>query len=292
VGQKIFGIRELVPNSKSLPKTDYFKKVMAVEGWQSLLCLTYWRQSNPLAMVVVRKGGRSPDFTADEVELLESLYDHVDTALNRIQLMHDKEASVACLAQCLPNYPLGLLVLNEAMVPIFKNREALEAALQWNFGSKGARAYDPAKAFTVPAAVVEACQELSRRWTSRDACADEEHLLQPIFLNHSQDPKCRMSVSLIRPKGFCLAQPYYLVQFAGRIHTEQTSVDLPPEGLLRLQQLSTREQEVALSAIEGLSNTEIALKLGKAESTVKAQLYSVFEKLGIRRRSQLSAVLK
>lgn len=51
--------------------------------------------------------------------------------------------------------------------------------------------------------------------------------------------------------------------------------------------LSAREAEVAREVVNGLSNKEIAAKLGITERTVKAHLGSIFEKLGVRDRLQL-----
>jgi len=51
--------------------------------------------------------------------------------------------------------------------------------------------------------------------------------------------------------------------------------------------LSARENEVAREATAGLSNKEIAAKLGITERTVKAHMGAIFEKLGVRDRLQL-----
>ncbi len=62
-----------------------------------------------------------------------------------------------------------------------------------------------------------------------------------------------------------------------------------PEGL---EVLSEREREVARLAAGGLSNAEIAMKLYISEITVKKHLSAVFDKLGLKRRSQLAARLR
>ena len=54
--------------------------------------------------------------------------------------------------------------------------------------------------------------------------------------------------------------------------------------------LTEREVESALQVLEGLSNKEIALKLGITERTVKAHLKNVFQKLNVNDR--LALVLK
>lgn len=53
--------------------------------------------------------------------------------------------------------------------------------------------------------------------------------------------------------------------------------------------VSQREMEVTLWAIRGLSNREIAERLFICEQTVKDHLHNVFEKMKIRRRSELAA---
>ncbi len=51
--------------------------------------------------------------------------------------------------------------------------------------------------------------------------------------------------------------------------------------------LSPRERSVAELVITGLRNREIAVRLGITEGTVKVHLYKVYEKLGIRSRTEL-----
>lgn len=292
VGRKTFDLAALMPDRRALPRSDYFKKVMAVEGWSSLYCLTYWQQANPQAMVVVRRTPQHGDFRPGEIELLESLYEHVETALARIQRSHDQKAGVACLTQCLPYYPLGLLVLNSRQEVIFKNKEALDACLVWNHGLGARRKFDAAKSFAIPALVSEACRELTHRWASRDVAADEEHLLRPIFVTHPTLTQWKISVSLVRPKDCCLAQPFFLVQCTNQQRDTLSSLEMSPIGVMRLQELTPSERLVAVAAAEGLSNAEIAVKLNKTFVTVRAQLHAVFAKLGIKRRSQLVVLLK
>lgn len=52
--------------------------------------------------------------------------------------------------------------------------------------------------------------------------------------------------------------------------------------------LSSRESEVAREVVDGLSNREIAWKLGVTERTVKAHLGAIFAKLDVRDRLQLA----
>ena len=53
------------------------------------------------------------------------------------------------------------------------------------------------------------------------------------------------------------------------------------------ENLSRRESSVLRGVLEGLSNKEIGARLGLTESSVKAVLQKLFEKTGVRSRSQL-----
>jgi DNA-binding NarL/FixJ family response regulator len=66
---------------------------------------------------------------------------------------------------------------------------------------------------------------------------------------------------------------------------------LPLPGTPGLAMLTRREQEVALLACQGLSNTGIAGKLVVSVRTVESHLYSAYGKLGVSDRAELTAVL-
>lgn len=55
----------------------------------------------------------------------------------------------------------------------------------------------------------------------------------------------------------------------------------------RAQELTQREQAVLKGVFEGLTNKEIGARLAISESSVKAVLQQLFEKTGVRTRSQL-----
>jgi DNA-binding NarL/FixJ family response regulator len=65
----------------------------------------------------------------------------------------------------------------------------------------------------------------------------------------------------------------------------------PHQEDLRLDGLSAREQAVLRGIIGGLSNRKIAGQIGTSESTVKAILQHLFDKTGVRTRSQLVRIV-
>ena len=69
------------------------------------------------------------------------------------------------------------------------------------------------------------------------------------------------------------------------VPSDSLAADAP--GLQAKTPLTQRELQVLRSVFEGLTNKEIAHKIGASQSSVKATLQRLFEKTGVRTRAQL-----
>jgi DNA-binding CsgD family transcriptional regulator len=58
-----------------------------------------------------------------------------------------------------------------------------------------------------------------------------------------------------------------------------------------MDQLSPREDEVAMLVARGLSNKEIARELGISAATAKLHTYRIIKKLGVKRKSEVIAMI-
>ena len=80
---------------------------------------------------------------------------------------------------------------------------------------------------------------------------------------------------------------------SGEMWVDQRVIHLMADGIHRREGLgfqkvlTEREQQVLRGIFEGLSNKEIAARLGVSESAVKATLQQLFQKTRVRTRSQL-----
>jgi len=97
-------------------------------------------------------------------------------------------------------------------------------------------------------------------------------------------PGLEAEVALVLQQDSVLAHPGFLVRFVeGRNNgagSEEAALDLPL--------LSPAEREAALLAAEGLTNDEIAQRLGISVAAVKLRLHGAYKKLNVRNRTQLS----
>lgn len=68
--------------------------------------------------------------------------------------------------------------------------------------------------------------------------------------------------------------------------------ELPKVNAPHLTVLSPAERVVAMHLAQGLSNREIAQALGKSEFTVKNQVSTILQKLGVPSRGRLIVLLR
>ena len=71
----------------------------------------------------------------------------------------------------------------------------------------------------------------------------------------------------------------------------QVSVPSRQREAVRARALTTREKQILVLVVRGLTNAQIAAELYLAESTVKSHLSSAFSKLGVSSRSEAAAVI-
>ncbi len=104
-----------------------------------------------------------------------------------------------------------------------------------------------------------------------------------------------LGVSGIFPKH---SSPMVLIQAIRRVMSGETWLDdhaiqalirasKHPEGANQPKPFTERESQVLQGVFEGLSNKEIGTRLNISESSVKAGLQQLFQKTGVRTRSQL-----
>src|SRR5208282_907136 len=97
-------------------------------------------------------------------------------------------------------------------------------------------------------------------------------------------------ITQARQQGF---QGRFLMVMGGETWLDENAIQAlvraskHPEGADRARPFTEREMQVLHGVFEGLSNKEIGARLNISESSVKAALQQLFQKTGVRTRSQL-----
>jgi two-component system nitrate/nitrite response regulator NarP len=121
-----------------------------------------------------------------------------------------------------------------------------------------------------------------------------------IILTAAIDDSSLMEARTLRVQGMVLknSDPAYLLECLDRVRSGGSWVDPELESRAReLEEtfggtarpaLAPRERELIRYVRQGLRNREIAKELGVTEGTVKVYLHAIFEKLGVKNRTELA----
>ena len=178
----------------------------------------------------------------------------------------------------LEEVPVGLLLLDATLRPLWFNAEAARACAVWNHGERRAAALRVRSAFRVPGPLLDACLSLQISGPSAHPAVVSDHArgLHARIKLHTpgagMPPAFHLQLDYRRPRG-------------------DRHRPLSPGAVALLARLSEREREVAMRVREGLRTAEIAAELRRSPLTIKTQLAAIFAKLDVRGRTRVAALL-
>jgi DNA-binding NarL/FixJ family response regulator len=117
--------------------------------------------------------------------------------------------------------------------------------------------------------------------TPQDISAAVKFGVSGVFLKHNA-PTLLLEAIRSVAKGEAWMDP----RMESGVERAQDTSD-PAMGQARGAKLPPREQQVLRCVFEGLTNKEAAYQLGVSQSSIKATLQALFEKMGVRTRGQL-----
>jgi DNA-binding CsgD family transcriptional regulator/PAS domain-containing protein len=228
------------------------------------------RNEGSLGILGLHKNPAQEAFSAEELEILDLLYNPVEGALHTLLLAGNERQK---LEQAFDAMPVGVLVLNWKLERVYTN-PALDETLE-------GQEISPSELARI--------QAVARR--ARDVYlsrgADEpEAALEPLEIRRGER-RFQLRATVL-PEGLMSARPHLLCLF-----DEQSTLRARPNRS-QVQSafgLTDREAEVVFHCLMGLTNAQIAHEMRIAPETVKHHLKNVFEKTGVSRRTQLAALL-
>jgi DNA-binding CsgD family transcriptional regulator len=276
---------------KELLRSEFYRRFMQPFGDRYFLCLNFWQNGLFQGLIGLHRTAAQRDFTDADMALISRLHPHFDTVLQRIMSLHRERAVRISLEKLLVNLPIATVVLDWDLRVASHNRSAVEACAVWNLGPERAAREKCREEFRVPAPLMAYCASFKASW---NPCL---HRLCPltsdagVFFPHETQVGLRASINLLQLDAAALSMPMFLIRFEDHRTARRDQLESPSlVGLLG--RLSLREREVAQWVGQGCSNDEVAQQLGKSVLTVKRQLRSIYQKLGIANRGRLTALLR
>lgn len=273
-------------------RTDFYRRFARPEGWDKGMSGLFWRGDEVKAMFSLYRGPGQPEFGARELAQLDALRPHLETAIDRVQKLQHERLRRKVLEEFNRHIPIGLLLLDWELQPVFVNRQAVQECAVWCHGPQVARGLVSRDRLEVPAAVRAGCERLRAEILRANAKERPKFPQRLERLAHPAAPERTAAVSAVNAAPGLLARPGFLVVLEDRTPPRRTPSPVSPERQRLLWALTPSERELALLICEGGSNREIARKLKKSLLTIKKQATSVFAKLSVPSRARLIALLR
>lgn len=247
------------------------------KGWNEFVHLAFWNGAHPEAVLSIRRTEDQGPFSPAERQFLDFLHPVIDAGLRRLRVFEQERGRRLELERFVSGLPIPVMFLGADRQLEFATQEAYDWCAVWNHGFKDARAMNTRRCFQLPARIDAACAELGGGGGGRIA--------------HDAIPRLEAKIEISRPGGNAFVKPGFWVTFACDRTLDGADAELKPEALQCLQALSPSERRVARLVAEGLRNQQVAERLGKSPRTVDFQLNTIYRKLGIGGRTELTRLL-
>ncbi len=280
-----------VMTDAQLLKSKFYREFMAPQQERFSAVLAFRHQTSLRALIGLTRLQNDRDFSPVELRTLRSLHWHLGEALNNVHKLQCERSARGVLELVLEPLPIPIVVLDWALDVLYYNRAASESAVLWRRGEAAARCLKPANGFEMPADVAALCRERKAAWSRPGKRREHSPGRTSVTIVHRTLPGFQASVRVVHLDPARLGTPLFVVVFE---NGHGLLTDRPRAGtreFSQLARLSVREREVAALVCKGESNKEIAAHLGKSVLTVKAQLQSIYGKLGRVGRGRLISLL-
>jgi DNA-binding CsgD family transcriptional regulator len=293
-GVKVLGTRMGLPRSnRELRRTAFYREIMQPLGWRHSVALCFWGDppaEMPVFVVSADRSEDQSDFSDHEVAALTGLHPFLDCAVNRLHERKAAESMRDGIAIVADDGTRGVVILDRNFLLVQANPMARQLSAVWmdeaptpDHGAPGA--------WRLPPILQAACRHLHHEWQSLvHANPDTTGIRRQRRVEHPDVAGLTASITMVCPNTAGLAEPTFVLELYRRVHG--LALDTPDRSAPVLQKMTAAERTVALALADGLSNQDIADRLGKTVDAVKFLLHRIYQRTGVPNRTALVAVLR
>jgi DNA-binding CsgD family transcriptional regulator len=280
-GLRLLHTRDHLPAEAELRQLPFYREFMQPEGWRHSVALLFWGFFPPVPQTAfcVFRSPDQPDFDADDLARLRLVYAHIAVALKRLKKQLKNHSTTDRVAVLLDALPVHATLLDWDLRITHQSIGSRRLAARW----AGRANESLARGFHLPPSVLAECAKMKTDWRAALTAKPETRILQNLNFRDPHQPELYADISLVLNHDSALAHPGFLVRLG-------QAEEMPRSPIFAA--LSPAEREAAELAATGLSNEEIATRLGISVAATKLRLHGTFKKLNIRNRAQLSALAR
>ena len=277
---RVFKTDDIISYSQ-LKKLDYYREYLQRINWFGELVIRLCNDDGFWGAISLSRSPKQPFFNHADVHKAEFLLPYLINTFEATMFLARIIGEHKVLEQWLESKSDGIILLDTKLHSLFYN----DKARQFCLSLLGMKMEDLSKHqstdIAVPGAIVEDCKYLTRMFESQGVFPHNR------IINTKYGERYYIKYTLISQSYPEITIPCFIVHINKlTICDDETEVLL-----LKDYKLSAREEIIAQYTGLGLTNKEIAEKLDISLFTVQCHLRNIFEKTGIKRRTQLANLL-
>jgi DNA-binding CsgD family transcriptional regulator len=213
-----------------------------------------------------------------------------DCAVNRV---YEREVAATVrdgMAMATRDGARGFAILNRNLVVVQANPMARRLVAAWTRDAAATDTDNGGAAWRLPPVLAAECRELYSQWRTLVRADPNATDFRPLRrVSHARVPRLEASITLVCPSTAGVGEPTFVIEIERRAHG--VVLDTPVAAASVLRNMTATERAVATVLADGLSNQEIADRLGKSVATVKFLLHRIYQKTGVPSRAALVALV-
>jgi DNA-binding CsgD family transcriptional regulator len=276
---------------EELRRTAFYREVMQPQGWRHAVALCFWDDPPgelPVLVASVNRVEGRPDFSKRDLAALSRLHAFIDCAVSRLRERERARTIRDGMAMASSDRVRGLAILDSRLKLLQANQVARQLCGPWESDTAPTRR-TTSRAWFLPTPLERECAMLLGEWRSLLSRApDVANVHRRRVLTHATVPGLTASITMLSPRAPGLTDPHFVLEFDRFVPrvAPRVVVDAPV-----LAPLTAAERTVALVLADGLTNQEIADRLGKSVHAVKFLLHRIYRKTGVSSRAALVAIM-
>jgi len=281
----VFTSDDIVPRTRWL-KLKYYNEFQRPQNIREELLMCLRHGANILGMVDLIRSKEEPDFDDRDISKANILAPCITAALHNAFLFSKIEQEKNTLATLLEHSSKGVLILDYDLRPLYCNSKGKEICL--SVSNKGSEQTSGVWSgdLPIPFEIAKSCLDLKALQKSGRHFAPAHHT-GTTFVRHNE--RFRIESFLVQDTSRTPSTASFVVYLENLCETTHGRVERVIDGEHRL---TNREMEIIQCVCKGLTNNEIAEELFISPTTVETHVRNIFEKMGIRNRTELAAHIK
>jgi DNA-binding CsgD family transcriptional regulator len=278
---RVFKTDDVIPYSQ-LKKLDYYREYLQSINWFGELVIRLCTDEGFWGTISISRSPKQPYFDRTDVQKAEFLLPYLINTFEATMFFSKINGERKAFEQWLESRPEGIILLDTKLQPVFSNNKARQMSRPLSEIKPESLIKYQDVDITLPRSIAEDCQRLA---DSRDS---SHSLPNNRIINTKNGDRYYIRYTMINQLCQEILLPYFI------IHMNDLTNNADETGVVLLKNygLSEQEEKIAQYTGQGLTNKEIGKKLGISQFTVQSHLRNIFEKTGIKRRSQLANLIK